>query len=172
MPKTVRLVNDDWKGLVEKTRHACRGILVRDGDLLLGYLSKEDKYMLPGGGVENEETPAECCEREMLEETGIRCKAVLNYLDIDELYDVWRHVNHYFVCEMTEDTGKTNLTQAETAGGYTAVWVPLNEALALFGGYGRRREKDPALYGLYRREYTALKAYADAIVTSRQGRPQ
>lgn len=163
MPETVRLVNDDWTGRVEKTRHACRAILIRDGRLLLGYLSKEDKYMLPGGGVEKNETLPECCEREMLEETGIRCKAVLNYLDIDELYDVYRHVNHYFVCEFTEDTGKTRLTQAESAGGYAAVRMPLDEALSVFGGYERFRETDPALYGLYRREYTALKAYADAI---------
>ncbi|BDC92123.1 hypothetical protein TRBR_02200 [Treponema bryantii] len=36
----------------------------------MGYESKNNKYIIPGDGVENGETLEECCERELVEETG------------------------------------------------------------------------------------------------------
>ena len=68
--KNLQLINDDYLGYVNRLRHACRGIIVNDGKVLLSYESKNDKYMIPGGGVEGDESYAECCERELLEETG------------------------------------------------------------------------------------------------------
>ena len=67
---TIQLVNDDWLGHADFLRHACRGILVKDGSLLLSYEANNDKYIIPGGGVEAGESYAQCCERELLEETG------------------------------------------------------------------------------------------------------
>ena len=49
----------------EKTRVSCRGIVVREGKVLLSYESKKDVYMSPGGGLEEGETLAECCKREL-----------------------------------------------------------------------------------------------------------
>ncbi len=155
--KTIQLINDDYLGHVEHLRHACRGIVIKDGRVLLSYETKGDKYIIPGGGVEEGESFAECCERELLEETGIIARAVDNYLDIDELYDDWNHINHYFCCELVEDTGIQHLTEAEERAGYTTAWIAMDEALEIFGGYERFHESDLADYGLYRREYAALK---------------
>ena len=74
--KQIRLINDDYLGYVNRLRHACRGIVIRDGKVLLSYEKKYDKYIIPGGGVEENESYQECCERELLEETGIKVKAV------------------------------------------------------------------------------------------------
>ncbi len=153
---TIQLVNDDWLGHADFLRHACRGILVKDGSLLLSYEANNDKYIIPGGGVEAGESYAQCCERELLEETGMRVRAVRCCLEIDELFDVWRHVNHYFVCELIEDTGKQQLTEGEKQAGYVPVWMPLQDALEIFGSYERFHTVNIADYGLYRREYTAL----------------
>ena len=157
--KHIQLINDDYLGHVEHLRHACRGILVRDGKVLLNYESNNSKYIIPGGGVEENETYAECCEREMLEETGMKVRAITEYLEIEELFDVWRHINHYFVCELLEDTGRQNLTEAEKRAGYVCRWVPFAEALDIFGKYEDFHASNIADYGLYRREYTALKEY-------------
>lgn len=157
--KHILLINDDYLGHVDHLRHACRGILVRDGMVLLNYEANNSKYIIPGGGVEENETYAECCKREMLEETGMKVRAKTEYLEIEELFDVWRHINHYFVCELLEDTGRQNLTEAEKRAGYVCRWVPFAEALALFGKYEDFHESNIADYGLYRREYTALKEY-------------
>ena len=156
-PVQMQLINDDYLGRIEKIRHACRGILVRDGKVLLCHEPKSGLYIIPGGGVEGHENYADCCDREMLEETGYRTKAVAGYLDIEELFDVWRHINHYYICELIEDTGVQHLTEAEKLAGYTNAWVPLEEALEIFGKYEDYHDRDIAIYGLYRREYTVLK---------------
>ena len=41
--KKLELKNDDFLGYVNTLRHACRGILVKDGKVLLGYESKNNK---------------------------------------------------------------------------------------------------------------------------------
>ena len=124
--KKLELKNDDFLGYVKNLRHACRGILVKDGKVLLGYESKNNKYIIPGGGVENEETLEECCERKLLEETG-----------------------------------KLHLTEAEAKAGCVCVWKTLEEALEIFGRYEDFHKTNIADYGLYRREYFALKEYCD-----------
>lgn len=162
-PKQMQLINDDYLGHVENLRHACRGMLISEGKILLCHEPESGLYIIPGGGVEGTETYAECCEREMLEETGCRTKAVSRYLDIEELFDVWRHINHYFICELIEDTGCQHLTEAEKLAGYTRVWIPLQQAIEIFGKYEDYHDKDIAVYGLYKREYTALKEYENNI---------
>ena len=53
-----------------KTRKACRGIVIRDGLILLTYEVNTDQWFIPGGGREGEETNEACCVRELAEETG------------------------------------------------------------------------------------------------------
>ncbi len=161
LPKQLQLINDDYLGHVDMLRHACRGILLNDGKLLLCYESKNDKYIIPGGGVEGNETYTECCEREMLEETGMKVRATKEFLEIEELFDVWRHFNHYFICELVEDTGNQHLTEAEDRAGYICVWKTLAETLEIFGKYEDYHDSNIADYGLYRREYAAIKAFIE-----------
>ena len=80
--KKLQLKNDDYLGYVKNLRHACRGIVVKDGKVLLGYEEKYNKYIIPGGGVEGSETYEQCCERELLEETGMLVRAKEEYLEI------------------------------------------------------------------------------------------
>ena len=155
----VQLINDDYLGYVKRLRHACRGIVVKDGKILLSYESKYNKYMIPGGGVEEGEDYAACCERELLEETGMKVRATEEYLEIEELFLDWQHINHYFVCELIEDTGIQHLTDGEKEAGYERRWIDLDEALKDFGDYERFHETDIADYGLYRREYRALTIF-------------
>ena len=160
---TIQLVNDDYKGHVEHTRNASRGILLKDGKILLCYESKGNKYIIPGGGVEKEESLEQCCERELLEETGIKARAKNNYLKIEESFDVWKHVNYYFICEIISDTGKQNLTEAEKDAGYIKKWLPFEDAIKIFGAYESFHKSNIADYGLYRREYNALIAARDFL---------
>ncbi|MBQ2155634.1 MAG: NUDIX hydrolase, partial [Clostridiales bacterium] len=60
-----------------------------------------------------------------------------------------------------EDTGKQNLTEGEKEAGYEAVWVPLDEAVDMFSKYEDFHQTAIEDYGLYKREYIALKEYAE-----------
>ena len=157
----ILLINDDYQGHVDICRHACRGIVIKDGKLLLSYESNEGKYITPGGGVEDDETFAECCAREVREETGIIVRPVEEYLEIEELFLNWRHIQHYFLCEYVEDTGIQHLTEAEIKCGNVPKWLPFDEAVEIFGRYEEYHETSIADYGLYRREYLALKAWRE-----------
>ena len=157
--KKLQLRNDDYLGYVKKLRHACRGIVVNDGKVLLGYEVNNNKYIIPGGGVEDGETYEQCCERELLEETGMQVRPKEEYLEIEELFLDWHHINHYYVCELIKDTGNLNLTEAENQAGCTFKWLPMEQALDIFSRYEDFHKTNIADYGLYRREYLALKEY-------------
>ena len=160
--RKLQLINDDYLGHVEHLRHACRGILVDNGKVLLSYETVFGKYIIPGGGVEEGETFQQCCEREMLEETGMKVRALEEYLEIEELFSDWRHINHYFICEPVEDTGVVHLTEGEALAGYKNAWLPVEKAVEIFGSYERFHADIIADYGLYKREHAALCGYQEA----------
>ena len=60
-----------------------------------------------------------------------------------------------------EDGTVLNLTEAEAKAGCICVWKTLEEALEIFGRYEDFHKTNIADYGLYRREYFALKEYCD-----------
>ena len=45
-------------GKLKKSRSACRGILLRDGELLMSYETRSGLWMIPGGGLEPGGLPA------------------------------------------------------------------------------------------------------------------
>ncbi|NCO11279.1 hypothetical protein CO038_03235 [Candidatus Pacearchaeota archaeon CG_4_9_14_0_2_um_filter_39_13] len=70
------------------------GIAYKDGKLIIARHHKEGKtyYVLPGGGLENEESPQQALEREFIEETGFKVKvgrlAYYKILYNDEYYSL------------------------------------------------------------------------------------
>lgn len=47
------------------------GYLVKDGKVLLVHHNGFDKWVPPGGHIDDDETPAQCAKREFFEETGL-----------------------------------------------------------------------------------------------------
>lgn len=163
--KTINMTFHDFSGNVDIVRHASRGIVINKGKILLGYERKIDQYIIPGGGVEGDESFGKCCEREILEETGIIVKARNEFLEISEFFGNVNHINHYFACEFVSINGKRNLTEEEQEVDLTFVWVSLQEAVYIFGQFEKFKERDVLRFGLYKREYSALKLY-DSILNN------
>ncbi|MFI3238710.1 MAG: NUDIX domain-containing protein [Lachnospiraceae bacterium] len=141
----------------ERTRPSSRAIIIKDGKLLLVRDDVQDMYMLPGGGLEGEESLEQCCIREVLEETGYYCKVLKSTIRIDEYYLEMCFSGTYFICEIT-GIGEQNLTDYEAKNSLHNVWMDVDTAYEMFADYKKYAdywEKEST----YLREYSALKHY-------------
>ena len=136
----------------ENTRVSCRGLVVREGKVLLSYESTKDVYMSPGGGLEEGETLGECCKRELREETGYIVEPLYQLLTVNEYCFETLYISHYFVCNITGECDIT-LTETEIAHGMEPRWVDIDEAIGIFSTYEEKREDHRSLY---LREYSVL----------------
>ncbi len=140
-------------------RVACRGIVIREEQILLSYEAKTDLYMLPGGGAEGEETQEECCRREIAEETGILVDVGDHFLTMKEYYEEWCFETHFFVCVPAGETVR-NLTVREQEVCMVPQWVSQEKALAIFSRHQEYASTNEEKRGIYLREYLALKEFS------------
>ncbi len=157
MSKIPRIIQNEFNTKIPtpKTRVSCRGIVIREGNVLLSYESTKDVFMSPGGGLEDGETPEECCVREIKEETGYTTKVISPIVTIDEYFDDTLFTANYFLCEVTGQ-GESSLTPTEIDHGMEPRWVNIHEAVEIFSQYAK---KTPDHHSLYLREYTILTKY-------------
>lgn len=153
--KIIDIVGDNYLGKWNKTRTACRGIVIENSEILLSYESVTGQWMIPGGGLEENESEADCCIREVAEETGILVNASECLLEIDEYYENWKLINKYFICKV-KGTANTKLTEREQKVGMEARWLSVDNAKNIFSKHTLYTETDEMRRGLYLREYTAL----------------
>lgn len=154
--KIVEIKDKNFEGIVSKTRIACRAIIMDGDNILTSFESLSGIYMIPGGGLEENETYIECCIREVSEETGYIVQILDNPLEIDEYYQTRKFVNFYFVCKI-EGKGKRKLTEREIEVGMEARWVNKDILIKEFETYEKYRATDEMRCGLYYRELMALK---------------
>lgn len=145
----------------ERDRVAARGIVVRDGKILLSHELNTGVYMTPGGGVEDSETLEECCKRELAEETGYIVKPMCHFLTINEYSFETKYVSNYFLCEVTGE-GNQTLTEIEVEHGIVPEWMKIEDALRIFGTYDL---KTPDVRSLYIREFTTINKYLEITAT-------
>lgn len=156
--KTIEILGDDREPVYTKTVEGCRGILMRDGKILLSYYRNEDQYLIPGGGIEVGESLRECCKRELAEETGIIVDPHTHYLTLEEYYHEYYFKSHYFLCDYVGEC-EQKLTENEIKTGLEPVWVDFDEAVRIFSTYESYKDKNEMRYGAYYREWIALTEY-------------
>ncbi len=165
--RIVKIVGENYFGKWDKTRTACRGIILRDNRLLLSYETATGQWMLPGGGLEAGEDERECCIREVAEETGFLIRPTESVLEIDEYYEDFKWVNRYFFGEVTGETAM-RLTDREKEAGMEPRWLPLNEIIHIFSEHAAYADKDEMRRGMYLREYTALSRLCGGVPFGKQ----
>ncbi len=122
-------------------KNRATAIIIRDGKVLLIHRQKpgRDFYVLPGGGVELEESFEEACVREVKEETGLDVLA----LHLASRYITLEKEENYYATQVT--TGEPVLGGAEAKrqspdDSYTFLWVDATqiESLNLIPAAARR----------------------------------
>jgi ADP-ribose pyrophosphatase YjhB (NUDIX family) len=116
-----------------RTNKRVGGIVFHDNKVLLIHrhkTNKKDYWVIPGGGVEDEETLEEALKREMLEETSTH---VVDSQFVSSFKDGKR--DHYFYT-CTLDTyqvalGGPELEDNTPDNSYTLEWLPISEAIKL-----------------------------------------
>lgn len=152
----------NYKGTINHKRIGCRGFVIAGDKILISHEANTDMYLIPGGGLENGESLADCCKREMLEETGYVVDAKKQFLTIEEYYDDHLYETSFFICEITGE-GEQSLTENEINHGVRPEWIKISDALAEFGKYEAYEEADPEKCGQYRRELAAIEYYLENI---------
>lgn len=141
-----------------KTRIGCRGIVIRDGRILVSREEKTDYWLIPGGGIEMNESLEACCAREILEETGYIVKPLKRFLVLNEYYEEYKYISHYFECQII-GTDHQQLTDEEAARGLIPKWLDIREFVEIVAKNEEYASTDEEKRGTYLREYTAINEY-------------
>lgn len=160
--KIIEIIGENYFGHYDRIRAGCRGIVIKDGKILLSYETKKDTWMIPGGGSEDGEDDRACCIREISEETGSVVDLSPCVLEIDEYYEDVKYISRYFFGVIVGETER-KLTPAEIEGGLEPVWTSVRKAEKIFSRHASYSQTDEMKRGLYLREYTALKNLADDL---------
>ena len=158
--KTIDIYGENRFERYSKMREACRGILIKDGKILMSYEVNTGQWFIPGGGVEYNESLSECCMRELAEETGVVVISGEHFLTINEYYEEWLFISHYFICDYVGETER-KLTERELAEGLEPRWIPLKEAIDIFSKHQDYAADNEMKRGAYLREYNALLSYSE-----------
>lgn len=166
--KIIEITGKNYCGNWDKTRIACRGLIIKDNEILMSYETVTDQWMIPGGGLEENESEIDCLKREMGEETGILIKTLDCVLEIDEYYENFKWVNKYYICEEIGET-KKNLTDREIEVGMEPRWTKIDEIINIFSKYNSYENIDEMRRGMYLREYKALtEILGDIVFTNKK----
>jgi 8-oxo-dGTP pyrophosphatase MutT (NUDIX family) len=100
-------------------------LLVRQYRLLINGLAWE----IPGGKVDDGETPAEAAVRECLEETGVRCHNPRPLIFFHVGLDTARNPTHIFYSDEVADEIEPQRIHVEEVDSYE--WVPLADCIKM-----------------------------------------
>ena len=98
--------------------HGVKGLLLKDGKVLLVKTSYSKWLTLPGGGIKKGETTKEAVKRELKEETGIKvlkCHLVGEYNNSTEYKN--DHISLFYIDEF-EGGDKTKSIEIDTVDFY------------------------------------------------------
>ena len=129
-----RITYKETYGADEKQYKSVRVVLLDDKGLVaLIYVGKVDFYTLPGGEIDEGETPEQAIYRETLEETGCDCEILcpLGIIEENSRTINWNGVSTSFVAKVKGEKGTPNLTQEELEEEAQVRWYALHEALKI-----------------------------------------
>jgi len=102
-------------------------VAVRNGEVLLArqyrLLIKAVSYEIPGGKIDEHETPEAAASRECFEETGVRCLNLKPLIGYQLSLDTTKNQTHVFYTDEVEERLQDNPERR--------VWIPLGRCIEM-----------------------------------------
>ena len=103
------------------------------GNIAIVGRTSHPYLLLPGGGIEGNETIEAGTLRECMEETGcaIELGEKIGIVDDFRLRDMRHAVTHCFLARVVGEKGEPQFTEDEIAAGLYVRWMPFDQAMAV-----------------------------------------
>ncbi|MBP9819286.1 NUDIX domain-containing protein [Candidatus Woesebacteria bacterium] len=114
------------------TREAVRAVVFdKENNIALLYVSRDNYYKLPGGGLEQGEDYLTALRRECVEEIGCDIHVIDEIGEVTEYRQFCnlKQTSYCYLANLEGEKGVPNLMPDEIEDGFQLVWVPLKEAL-------------------------------------------
>ncbi len=113
-------------------RYGARGIVTDDNNNIAVFNKKlKNEWKLPGGGIDDGETPEQAFVRECKEELGcdVEVDACLGYITETKTQGNFKQISFVFKAHKIRDLKSNNLTQKEIEEGSVCTWISKTDAL-------------------------------------------
>ena len=146
-------------------RNTVRAVIFdNNNNIALMNVSKDHFHKVPGGGIDDNETPNAALERECREEAGVEIDSVMELGSITEIKKESKMVqNSYcYIARAISKKGILQLTDSEKIQGFEVLWVGIEDAINLVENEGYKK-----IAGRYiaERELTILRAAKDKYLS-------
>lgn len=119
-------------------RLSVRAIVRREDEILMVQTNQGD-CMFPGGGINSEESDKVALIREVLEETGYRCKDIQDVVCIsnerkEDMFESGSYINlvsKYYICQVNSTVVEQKLDEYEKGLEFKAKWIEIDEAIRM-----------------------------------------
>lgn len=137
----ITLLDDQYdKREITHTRYISRGVVLDENNNVAvlhlirdDIFGKYDYFELPGGGIDENETPEDGAIREVHEELGVISHIVTKLGVVEDFYNLIkrRNMNHYYLLKVDRKAHQ-HLEEYETIMLMDIRWVSIDKAIELF----------------------------------------
>ena len=163
--KIIEIFDDNYtvNKIYEHNRYAARAVILDGEKIFVEYAKSKPIIMLPGGGIEGEESKEDCIVRECQEECGIVVNPIKQLFVIKEYYkDIIFH-SSYLLCE-TVGNCQSNPTATEKELSLRCFYQDITIVCSdLKNILDNIQDKESELYGMNYREYLAAKEILNIV---------
>jgi ADP-ribose pyrophosphatase YjhB (NUDIX family) len=147
-----------------RLRRAARGILIKDGKIVLLNVTSRNYHKLPGGGLNKGEDIEDGFRREVKEETGWDCQiidknpVIIEYRKKSKILQI----SYIFVALAIGKPSRQQLEEDEIAEGHDLEWVPFENVKELMS---KEKPKEYDDKFIHLRDTRIIDFYKDKFVS-------